>query len=589
MQNVTEQIKERINIVDFLAGYIELKPAGGNFKALCPFHTEKTSSFMVSPAKQIYKCFGCGKGGDIFSFLQDYEGIEFKEALKILADRAGVSLPRYDPTPDNRRNRLLELLRLAADFYHLTLLKSQQAAPAREYLAKRGVKDLARDNFKLGYSLDDWRTLYDFLKKKKYRDDEILATGLIKRAQLRGQSSQNTYYDTFRGRLMFPIGDQYSRVVGFGGRILESVPDQPKYINTPQTEIYDKSRVLYGLDKAKDSIRANHSVVIVEGYMDVIGCHEVGISNVIAVSGTALTNDQLQIIKRFTTNIALAFDMDQAGVTAAMRTYQLAAAAGMNTQVVHLPSGKDPDELARKDPALLKQAIQDRMHIIDYCFNVEWHDLDIQNLSHKKHLRDVILPLIMDIPDPIERQHFLEKLAMIVGVAAAELIAEYAPTPKIRQKSAPVKPVAREEFDQTTLLLATAKNMLALMLAYPAQLPASSLPVCVLPTVWGELYKAVSGAYNKKNFDQANITVWKEQYRDEFTELSLLASKDYENLEASEVRREFSRLVGFLEQQIFCAMRDDLIRQIKLDQAAGQDEQVLVFSNKLDELEKNYG
>ena len=270
--------------------------------------------------------------------------------------------------------------------------------------------------------MDKYKT-YQFLKKKGFPEKDMIAAGLIKQTSNSTRGGEN-YYDVFRGRLMFPIFDQYSRVVGFGGRILQDVKDQPKYINTPRTEAYDKSSVLYGLDKAKDSIRGAQQVVIVEGYMDVIASHQADVKNVVSVSGTALTDGHFQLIKRFTNNATLAFDMDAAGTAAAIRTYQLAGNHQVNIKVVQLPEGKDPDDLIRLEPKKWQQAISTSRHIIDYCFEVVWQDLDISKLEDKKKVRDNILPLIMSITDSVEKNHFLEKLAVLLKVSVEELIRE---------------------------------------------------------------------------------------------------------------------------------------------------------------------
>jgi len=309
----SDQIKEKLNIVDVIREYVPgLKQVGANHKALCPFHKEKTPSFIVSPDKQVWHCFGCDRGGDIFKFIMEIEGIEFKDALRILAKKAGIELKPWDRSLSTKRSRLLKILDLASIFFQKTL-ESDQGKIAQGYLAKRKVNSSVAEEFKLGYAPDAWDKLLSFLKARGYKEQEIFEAGLTVK---KGQRS----YDRFRNRLMFPILDVHGNVVGFTGRILgKEIEGQGKYVNTPQTLVYDKSRVLYGLSKAKEAIRKQDLCILVEGQVDVIASHQTGVKNVVAVSGSALTLPQINLIKRFTQNIALAFDVDIAGSSATKR------------------------------------------------------------------------------------------------------------------------------------------------------------------------------------------------------------------------------------------------------------------------------
>ncbi|MEK9165310.1 MAG: DNA primase [Patescibacteria group bacterium] len=581
MSDITIQIKERLDIADFIKQYVELKPAGSNFKALCPFHQEKTPSFMVSPAKQMFKCFGCSIGGDIFTFLEKYEGIEFKEALKILADRTGVALPRFNAQTNSLKNRLYDILKLAADFYHLTLIKSKSAQSAREYIKKRQIDDLTRDNFRLGYSPNEWRSLLDFLKKKGFFESEILKSGLIKRS-----ATSSAYYDMFRDRLMFPIFDEYSRVIGFGGRILRDVPDQPKYINTPQTELYDKSRAVYGLDKAKDSIRRQNLAVLVEGYMDVIASHKVDIKNAVAASGTALTENQLKLIKRFTNNIALSFDMDDAGISAALRSYKIAADLDMNTKIVQLPQDKDPDDIINQNRNLWQKAIDQSRHILDYYFAIILRNFNINKVEDKKQARDKLLPWIMSIKDAVERSHFLEKLSVLLKVSADELSLEgrrikQPITSRVDQKVKPI--IMRSNFKSAI------EHLLALILAFAKRLPDQlKLPQLKLrDQTLNNLYKEVRDYYNKREITAEIIAQWKENYQDLVGDLELLADKDYGELEPAEIQREFKRLAEFLNNKAIGLKRQRMIEQIRTAEEADDESRVAELSELLDQVLNN--
>ena len=305
-----DEIKSRLDVVDVVGGYIRLSKAGRNYRALCPFHSEKTPSFFVSPERQMWYCFGCQKGGSIFDFVMQMDGLEFGDALKVLAQRAGVELKKIDPKLSAKwkteKTRLYEICELAAKFFERQLEAGKTGQSVQKYLKERGLKSKTIQEWRIGYGPDKWQALSDFLKGRGYGEEEIERTGL----SVRKDEIQNSNYDRFRNRIIFPIYDLNGGVVGFSGRIFGE--GEPKYLNTPNTLIYDKSRVLYGLDRAKLDIRKDNFCVLVEGQMDVIMSHQAGVRNAVASSGTALTVEHLKIIKRYTENLAMAFDMDLA-------------------------------------------------------------------------------------------------------------------------------------------------------------------------------------------------------------------------------------------------------------------------------------
>ncbi len=409
--NPIEEIKQRIDIIDLIQGYVQLTPGGANWKARCPFHNEKSPSFMVSREKGIWHCFGCGKGGDIFTFVQEAEGMDFAETLQFLAKRANVELKSYRPEQTSQRQRAVEINTLAAKAYHQLLLKHEKAEPARVYLQQRGLKQETVETFRLGYAPDAWEGISTFLKTKGFSDEEIFQAGLtVKRERGSGQ------YDRFRNRITFPVHDHLGRVVGFSARALD--PDQePKYLNTPQTVVYNKSSVVYGLYQAKNAIKQTQLCVLVEGNMDVLASHQAGVTNVVAVSGTALTNDQLQRIKRYTENIALSFDTDMAGESASMRGIERAWAAEMNIKVVTLPFGKDPDEVVQKNPEAWRTAVADAQPFMDYAFGRVQATLNLMKVDDKKLAAKRLLPLIVRLADPIEQTHYLQKLSRLINVS----------------------------------------------------------------------------------------------------------------------------------------------------------------------------
>ncbi len=343
MSTIIDQIKDRVDIVDLISSYLKLQKAGVNYKARCPFHNEKSGSFVVSPERQIWHCFGCSLGGDVFGFVKQIEGIEFPEALRILAARAGVKLTNENPEFRSHKTSLYEITELACKFFEKQLHQSDGGKRVLVYLHGRGLNDESIKNFRLGYAPESWQSLLDFLGRH-YQNQDIFDAGLIIKKDAGG------YYDRFRSRILFPVGDINGQVVGFSARVFAVSKDEEekigaKYINTPQTSIYDKSRLLYGLDKAKLAIRKENKCLVVEGNMDVIMSHQSGAYNVVASSGTALTEGHLKIIKRYTDNLDLCFDSDNAGTLATERGVDLALAHGFNVGVVSIepPAGEPSD------------------------------------------------------------------------------------------------------------------------------------------------------------------------------------------------------------------------------------------------------
>jgi len=412
---VIEEIRNRLDIVALISDYMPLRKAGTSFKAPCPFHQEKTPSFFVSPDKQIWHCFGCGDGGDIFGFVMRMEGLEFPDALRHLAEKAGVKLERRaDDGQKSERRRLLEINRLAAKLYHKILLDSPKAEAARAYVRRRALTDETVERFMLGFSPDSWDATSTFMKERGFTDLELFKAGLTVKSE-RGTGQ----YDRFRGRLMFPICDVQGEVVGFTGRIMPGPdgkdPDGPKYVNTPQTEVYNKSRALYGINLAKQDIRRENCAVIVEGNVDVISSHQADVRNVIASSGTALTDEHLAILKRFTDRVVLSFDGDLAGENAARRGIDSAVAAGFSVRVLRLPagSGKDPDDCIRKDVALWKKAIEDAVPYMGWYMEKASERTDFSDGESKRRSADELLREIAKIPDPVERSHWVAKAARL--------------------------------------------------------------------------------------------------------------------------------------------------------------------------------
>lgn len=426
-----EEIKTRIDIAELVQGYVRLQKSGVNYKANCPFHTEKTPSFYVTPSRQIWHCFGCGKGGDIFKFVMEIEGHDFPEALRMLASRAGVILKREDPRIRSERNRLYDISEEATNVFE----KNLSLTPAiQTYLKKRGITDATIQKFRIGFAPQSWNHLLKALAVKNFKNEEIEKAGLAARAQ-----DGTSWYDRFRSRIMFPIADINGRVIGFGGRIFETSevkanPEKPeaKYVNTPVTPIYDKSSVLYGFDKAKQEIRIRDHVVIVEGYMDCVMSHQAGVINTVAVSGTALTSPQLKILRRLTGTIISSFDTDVAGDSATKRSLALAADHDFKRKIAEIPSGKDPADAVLENPTQWLHAVEHAKDVVTFYFDKALRSYQPESVEGKKQISGLVLPYIAELSDEIEKAHWVGKLAKVLGVGEEAVWSE------LRKKKAPI-------------------------------------------------------------------------------------------------------------------------------------------------------
>lgn len=402
-----ELIKQKINIVDLISEYLTLKKAGVNFKANCPFHNEKTPSFVVSPERQIWHCFGCQKGGDLFSFLMEKEGVEFKEALEILAKKAGVTLQKRIDDKKDFKDRLFEVNLKAQEFFHYILTKHALGKKALEYLKKRGITAQTIEQFGIGYAPNSWESLTKFLLKRGFTTSEIVSSGL-------GVASKSGSYDRFRGRITFPLFDGKDQLRGFSGRVLIAI--EPKYINTPQTPIFDKGNFLFGLNLAKAEIRNKHEAVLVEGEMDMILPYQAGFKNVVASKGTALTSGQIDLIKKYTENLSLGFDMDLAGDSACRRGIEIADQAGLNIKVIQLEGGKDAAEVVCSDPGVWQKATAEAVPIYDYYLKSVAKRYDTKKPADIKKIGEELIPVWAKITDDLTRDHYIQRLAAFLKV-----------------------------------------------------------------------------------------------------------------------------------------------------------------------------
>jgi len=419
-----EEIKSKLDIVDVIRDYTPLKAAGVNFKANCPFHREKTPSFVVSPEKQIWHCFGCAKGGDVFSFVTEIEGIGFGEALRILAPKAGVVLKKQNPQEASERGRLYDILELSQNYYYRAL-ENEKNTPIGAYIKKRGLDEDTISEWQIGYSRNSWDDVYNGLKKKGFSDEDIFKAGMSVK-----KKNGSGYFNRFKDRIMFPINDVNGNIVAFTARINPEVEKKDdfqggKYINSPQTAIYDKSRIVFGLDKAKKEIKNQDFVIVVEGQMDVVTAHKHGYENVVATSGTALTREQVMLLKRYTNNVALAFDMDSAGQMAADRGIREAMQAEMNIKIILIPSGKDPDECIRNSESEWKDAVKQAKPMMDYFLEVNAEELDFDKGEDRQKYRVKCFSIVVDIKSASEQGIWLKHVASRIGANEMDLRSDF--------------------------------------------------------------------------------------------------------------------------------------------------------------------
>lgn len=404
-----DTIKEKLDITEVISGYVKLEKAGISFKACCPFHKEKTPSFFVSPARQSFYCFGCGAKGDIFSFVEAMEGLDFRGALKLLAEKAGVELEfNRQGESKTEKDKIFSVLEEATSFFEKKLSENKSA---QNYLVKRGISSETIKSWRIGYAPAEWRVLYEHLQSLGFDKTIILKAGLAKISE---ENKTNTPYDVFRDRVIFPMADVNGRIIAFSGRALAK-ETEPKYLNSPDTVLFTKSEVLYGLDKAKDSIRKKDYAVLVEGQIDLVLSHQSGVSNTVASSGTAFTRQHLERLKRFSSRIILAFDGDLAGEKAAERASELGISLGLEVKVASLPENLDPADVVSKDPNAWKDILRESLPAVEFFFNkIALREKDPRKIG--KEIEKKILPVIQLMGSAIEQSHFISMLSKRTGI-----------------------------------------------------------------------------------------------------------------------------------------------------------------------------
>jgi len=461
--SVITEVKQRLDIVELISEYVALQKAGRNFKGLCPFHAEKHASFFVFPEQQTWHCFGaCGTGGDVFSFVMKKEGVDFGQALRLLAQRGGIALGPAQTTSkaeDEKKERLFQINEAAAEYYHHSLLSTRAGETARSYLAKRKITVETMKEFRLGFGPDAWEATKSYLLGKGYTEKELIEAGLTVEKEEGGS------YDRFRNRLMYPICDAQGRVTGFGARVLDD--SLPKYVNSSQTLIFDKSSSLYAVDKAKPAIRKKNVAIIMEGYMDVLTAHQHGWQNVVGSMGTSLTEKQVEVIKRLTGNITLALDADLAGEEATLRGRAILASSNAEANVILLPAGKDPDEVIGEDPALWQRLVEEAMPILDFAFQTVLSKVDVNKARDKSLAVQKLLPSIEDIRDPVQQSHYLNKLAHELRIEESAIRAVLRQSKAGRRKSQPGRSAEQPRPARHFASNPSEEYCLALLLQFP--------------------------------------------------------------------------------------------------------------------------
>ena len=575
MPNDVDTIKSRLDVVDVIGEYVSLKQSGQNWKGLCPFHGEKTPSFMVHREKQIWHCFGCGLGGDIFEFIEKFENVDFPEALEILARKAGVELSReVQPGASNKRTRLFQLLSEAVNFYQ-EQLKSDPGSSARQYLASRGVTAESISSFALGYAPAEWDKLANYLRNKGFSLEELIAAGVALKSE-RGPG----IYDRFRDRLLFPIFDVQDRPVGFGGRTLDPGAREAKYINSSQGPVYNKSTILYNLNLAKEHIRSAGYALLVEGYMDVVGCVQAGIKNVVATSGTALTQEQVKLLKRYCNEIRLCFDADLAGQSASERGIDLALAAELEVKIVALSQGKDPDEAARMNLVKFKQEIEQALPIGEYAFKSVFKKVDVKTREGKKQAAKFLLAAIAKLPDPVERDFYIKRLARDLDVEEKSL-RESLPNPRMsNQISAPVATPQASRPSREQML---SERLIALLIKFGKEFwpQTTGLEPAMLTEPEAELYRQAHLQYTESqrvDFEELKRELnYEPTYNRLIDILGLQAEHEFAEFTAAEATKEFNQVnrelkLNYLKRQL--KLLSDAISQAERAQQPGELEEL---------------
>ena len=580
MSDETDSIKDRLDLAEIVGEYVRLKKAGNHYKGLCPFHQEKTPSFVVSPDKGIWHCFGaCSEGGDVFSFVEKIEGIDFVAALKLMADRAGVELKQRSGSqrPSNERDRLYEVLALANRFYQEILLHQPAGQKATNYLKERGVKAKSMEEFELGYAPNSWDALQRYLAKKDFTVEEMTRAGLV------GKSERGKHYDRFRGRIMFPIHDVQGRVVAFGGRIApwHETGNEGKYVNSPETSIYAKRRVVYNLHRAKPALREAEACVVVEGYMDVVMLAQSGWPQVVASSGTAFTAEQVTLLSRFTNTLHFAFDADTAGVKAAQAATQEALVGGLKVATIEFPAGKDPAEVAQAGVAGLRKILSAPVPLTTLLLE---QLRAAKGISDQGALLEGVLPLVARVANPIVQGEMIQDIAATLHVPEAVVIDQLG---RLRTGVEAAPPAVAEDSGEKTDVLTAEQRLLGLAIIdgevrdnVISQLTADTFS----EEASSELYESLQALQGAEMGDDAVIDTMGEALIPYAEGLRSVMREALENLDATTPQMEGRRLLRALHQRRLEARLGDLQEALTASKAKDTKAALTEFQAVAEEL-----
>ncbi|MBU1446089.1 DNA primase [Patescibacteria group bacterium] len=586
MSDLVSEIKSRLNIEEVVSGYVKLKPAGRNLKGLCPFHNEKTPSFMVSPEKQIAYCFGCHKGGDLFAFVEAVEGVEFKEAVEILADKAGIDVSKYRDAVPSQHNKtekeeIYDIHRKAADFYADILHNTSDGKKVFDYLIARGLSDGTIQDFKLGFAPDSFDNTHLHLVKGGFSRKMLALSGM---AILKDTGSEHVY-DRFRARLIIPIYDSLGRIVGFGGRALKK-DEQPKYLNSPDSPVYSKSEVLYGYNFAKDAIKEKGNVILVEGYFDVMMLHQAGVRNVVATSGTALTIQQIKLLKRFTKDFIFCFDTDDAGVEAAKRGFQLAQKEDVNVDVITVPGEKDPADFIKNNLDGWSDVEKNKVPFMEFCMNDLEKKYDLNVLDGKKRFLDAIIPYLLMIKSSFERDHYVRIVARKLDAKEVQI---YDGMKKTQNAAFKIKDEIEINPYDKAKKVSRKEILFGLILEYPQVLEKHmhKIPIEDLNETEKSIYNTFKDNYNllrAGGLSEEFLLCFDDELRKRLEFVSLYIDEAYATFTDLMIEAEFIQIVEYYQGNVSKQLKRDLTAKIREAEKTGDNtlkKELLEKFNKL--------
>lgn len=568
--NHLEEIKLRLSIEELVGSYVQLKKAGRNLRGLCPFHSEKTPSFMVSPEKGIAYCFGCNKGGDIFKFVELTENVGFGEAVKILAQKTNVTLPQIMPQVHSKRLKTIELNQMTIDFYREELDKNQGH---KDYFRARGLTDETISHFQLGFAPNSFDQLKKHAAQKGHALKDLIDAALVSQRSIADKNS----YDRFRNRLIFPIFDHQGNPIALSGRIIGE--GEPKYLNSPETVAYNKSAVLYGLNWAKESIKEKNLAIFVEGYMDVIAAHQAGTKNVVATCGTAITPHQLKLIKRYTQTIAFAFDQDSAGMEATLRGIELAQMAELSISVIAIPNGKDPDECIQEDLESWKKAVENPVEVMDFYFSYAFRQFNKDNLEGKKKALAFLLPLIKLYKSEVEQSIYLNRLSLDLKTDIKHL---WNDLKSIKQKPNWSKKSHEEEPVPKKITFSREEFLLGFILSYPqhySEMAENLIDSIPLDEGTEKFYTTLKKVYTLES--SIDLGRFREELSEEDQEkidiYSLLTEQFYPDFSQEAAKKEILKLVREINRTNLHKMQKEC--EFKIRSSEDRDEKKLLLNH----------